>query len=98
MPTIHCREAESINSTTAMTATTDNTTLLEYLTLPYPALDCSKSLTGTNTLNARWDPITGLEDLADFNMESYGYILLHPIALLPETNPPLTDLEKQIFL
>ena len=84
-----------------MTATTNTTTLLEYRTLPNPALDCSKSSTGTNSFNARWDPITGLEDLADFNigtlMESYGYILLHPIPPLPGTSPPLTNLEKQIF-
>ena len=43
----------------------------------------------------------GLEDFAEFNIEtlkeSYGYILLHPIPLLPETSPPLADMEKQIF-
>jgi hypothetical protein len=74
------------------------TTLLEYLTLPNPELDCSRSSTGTNTFNARWDPITGLEDWADFNyetlMQSYGHILLQYVPPLPETRPPLTTARK----
>ena len=44
-------------------------TLLDYLTLPNPELDCSRFSTGTNTFNARWDPIRGLEDWADFTYD-----------------------------
>ena len=67
------------------------TTLLEYLTQANPVLDCSKSSTGANSFNARWDRITGLEDRTDFTyetlMRSYGHILLHPIPPLPDTCP-----------
>ena len=76
------------------------TTLLEYLALPNPELDCSKSSTGANTFNASWDPITGLEDWADFNYEklmlSYGHVLLQQVPSLPETSPPLTKLTRKI--
>lgn len=44
-----------------------NTTLLKYLTIPNPTLNCTRSSVGTNTFNAKWDPITGLEDWVDFN-------------------------------
>lgn len=77
------------------------TTLLEYLTRPNPILDCSKSSTGANSFNARWDGLTGLEEWTDFNyetlMRSYGDILQQPIPPLPEASPPLTELEKKIF-
>jgi hypothetical protein len=80
---------------------TSATSLLEYLTLPNPKLDCSKSSTGTNTFNARWDPITRLDNWAEFNyetlMQSYGHILLQPVPPLPEISPPLTELERKIF-
>ena len=76
------------------------TTLLEYLTLPNPELDCTESSTGANTYNAKWDPITGLEDWADFNyenlMQSYGHVLLEQVPSLPETSPPLTKLARKI--
>lgn len=78
-----------------------DTTLLNYLTLPNPELNCSNSLMGTNTLNARWDPITGLEDWPDFNydslLHSYGHILHTRVTSLPAISPPLTELEKEIF-
>ena len=77
------------------------TTLLEYLTQPNPVLDCSKSPTGTNTVNARWDRVTGLKDWAEFNyetlMQSYGHVLLEQISPLPQTSPPLTQLDREIF-
>ena len=77
------------------------TTLLEYLTRPNPTLNCTKSLVGTNTFNAKWDPITGLEDWADFNydtlMRSYGQVLQQQVPSMPETSPPLTQFEKEIF-
>ncbi|KAK7883397.1 hypothetical protein LTR67_011268 [Exophiala xenobiotica] len=67
-------------------------TLLQYLTLPNPTPNCSKSSVGTNTFNAKWEPFTGLEDWADFN-----YDTLQRIPPMPETSPPLTELEKEIF-
>jgi hypothetical protein len=74
------------------------TTLLEYLTQPNPVLDCSKSPTGTNTVNARWDRVTGLQDWAEFNyetlMQSYGHILSEQVPPLPETTPPLTRVKQ----
>lgn len=78
-----------------------DTTLLSYLTLPNSELNCTKSLTGTNTFNAKWNPITGLEDWTDFNcdtlMQLYGHILLQSVTSVPAISPPLTELEKEIF-
>ena len=76
-------------------------TLLEYLTLPNPELDCTESSTVANAHNARWDPITGLEGWAHFNyeklMQSYGHVLLEQVPLLLETSPPLTKLARKII-
>jgi hypothetical protein len=76
-------------------------TLLNYLTLPNPILDCTKSSVGPNTTNAAWDIATALEDWPDFNydilMQAHGHILQQQVALIPEPNPPLTGLEKTIF-
>jgi hypothetical protein len=76
-------------------------TLLNYLTLPNPILDCTKSSVGPNTTNAAWDIATALEDWPDFNydilMQAHGHILQQQVALIPEPNPPLIGLEKIIF-
>ncbi|MCJ1474757.1 hypothetical protein MMC13_003417 [Lambiella insularis] len=77
------------------------TTLLQYLTSPNPVLDCTRSSTGTNTVNARWDVVTALQDWTDFSLEtimqSYSSILLRPIPLIPDISPALTELERKIF-
>lgn len=79
----------------------EDTTLLKYLTSPNPSLDCTNSSTGTNTLNAKWDAVTGLKEWTEFNYETwmqiYGPILQQSIPAIAETNPPLTMLERQIF-
>lgn len=78
-----------------------DSTLLKYLRRPNPTLDCKKSSVGENTFNAKWNPITGLEDWADFNystlMQLHGYILRQQVPPMPETSPPLTKLERIIF-
>lgn len=78
-----------------------DSTLLEYLTRPNPTLDCTKSSVGANTFNAKWDPITGLEDWTDFNyntlMQLHGHVLRQQVSPMPETSPPLTKLERTIF-
>ncbi|KAK5083836.1 hypothetical protein LTR05_006342 [Lithohypha guttulata] len=77
-----------------------NTTLLKHLASPNPSLDCTRCTTGANTVNARWDDVTSLEDWKDFNyetlMKSYGQVLQQPIPPVPEITPPLSTLEKQI--
>jgi hypothetical protein len=78
-----------------------DTTLLKYLTRPNPILDCTKSSVGANTFNAKWDPINGLEDWDDFNyntlMQAHGHVLRQQVPPMPETSPPLTQLEREIF-
>lgn len=78
-----------------------NNTLLQYLTTPNPTLNCTRSSVGTNTFNAKWDPVTALEDWAGFNyntlMQSYGHILQQQVPPMPGTSPPLTTLEREIF-
>jgi hypothetical protein len=77
------------------------TTLGEYLAQPNPELDCSKSATGTNTVNAKWDVVVGLEDWPEFNyktlMHSYGHVLKQEIPPLPQASPALTKMDLQIF-
>lgn len=79
----------------------DTTTLLRFLALPNPSLDCSRSSTGTNTLNAKWDTAMRLQKWTEFNydtlMQMYGRILQQPVPSIPATYPPLSELEKQIF-
>jgi len=57
-------------------------------------------------VGAKWgltptDPITGLEDWIDFNyntlMQSHGHVLGQQVPPMPETSPPLTQLEREIF-
>lgn len=77
------------------------TTLQEYLAQPNPELDCSKSSTGTNTVNAKWDVVVGLEDWTEFNyetlMQAYGPVLAREIPPLPQTSPALTKMDREIF-
>ena len=79
----------------------EDTTLLTYLTSPNPNLNCTRSSTGTNTFNARWDPVTGLENWAEFDfnnlMYMYGHILQQRIPVIPDVSPPLSRLDKEIF-
>lgn len=79
----------------------EHTTLLQFLTSPNPSLDCTRSSTGTNTLNAKWNAVTSLEEWTEFNYETlmrmYGRILRQPISPIPETHPPLSELARQIF-
>ena len=77
------------------------TTLLDYLALPNPELDCSESSTGTNTFNARWDAITRLQDWSDFNYETlmqlYEHILVQQVPSMPPVSPLLTKLAGKII-
>ena len=79
----------------------EDTVLLTYLTSPNPSLDCTRSSTGTNTFNAKWDPVTGLEDWTEFGydniMHMYGPILQQRVPAIPGSSPPLSRLDKQIF-
>lgn len=95
-PTIGGFLSRSFVASPLCSKTRMETTLLEYLSLPNPILDCSKSSTGANTFNIRWDAVTGLEEWAEFNyetlMQSYGHIL-HTHAHYPSR--PLVQAFKQ---
>lgn len=79
----------------------EDAALLHLLTSPNPSLDCTRSSTGTNTRNAKWDAVTGLQEWKEFSYETlmrmYGWILRQPIPSIPETFPPLSELSRQIF-
>ncbi|KAL6241640.1 hypothetical protein RBB50_011422 [Rhinocladiella similis] len=76
-------------------------TLLNYLTLPNPVLDSSKSSVGPNTFNVSWADVAVLEDWADFDyvtlMQAHGHVLQQQVPPMLGTSPPLTRLEKRIF-
>lgn len=79
----------------------EGTTLLKYLTSSNPILDCTKSSTGTNTFNAKWDAVTGLEEWTEFDyntlIREYGSVLKRSVPPIPETSPPLSTLDRQVF-
>ncbi|RMD41951.1 hypothetical protein DV735_g3186, partial [Chaetothyriales sp. CBS 134920] len=76
-------------------------TLLNYLTLLNPTLDCTNSSVGPNTTNAEWEIATGPREWNEFSLETimamYGPILQHQVASIPASAPQLSTLDLQVF-
>ena len=75
--------------------------LLSYLVRPNPECDNTHSGTGSNTVNANWAAVTGVEDWKEFNYQTvlsmYGTLLEHSFTDLPEISPPLRPEECEIW-
>src|SRR6266536_6335895 len=75
--------------------------ILEELSSANPTLDQENSKRGANTTNSNWSPLTGLIEWDEFNYDTliscYGDILKHSFPPFPDVQPPLTELEREIW-
>lgn len=72
-----------------------------YLSSENPTLDQENSITGGNTTNVRYSAVNGFVEWKEFNYNTliscYGDVLNHPFPSFPEVQPPLTELEREIW-
>ena len=78
-----------------------SSSILEYLSRPNSLVDSTESLEGFPTKISSSTQITGMRPWKGFTyqtlMNLYGGVLQQTLPWLPDVNPPLTSLEKQVF-
>lgn len=78
-----------------------SSSILEYLSRPNSLVDSTESLEGFPTKISSSTQITGMRPWKGFTyqtlMNLYGGVPQQTLPWLPDVNPPLTSLEKQVF-